>query len=140
MMLITNCDIMKFGERILTLENQKEVIEMEIIKPGDYFIQINYYWYGVTYTGSYDHMRYLIKREPSANLFYNSDERNNPDARMIAMVWPEPFTIEKTKPDLIMTEEFPFTDEGIEQLRQWINSQYDQHNFKLMEDTAYKKF
>ena len=34
---------------------------MEIIKEGDYFIQQNYYWYGVTYFGSYKNMRYMIK-------------------------------------------------------------------------------
>ena len=59
---------------------------MEIIKEGDYFIQQNYYWYGVTYFGSYKNMRYMIKREPSANLFYNSDERKNPDAKRIPVV------------------------------------------------------
>ena len=105
---------------------------MEIIKAGDYFIQINYYWYGVTYTGSYNHRRYLIKREPSANLFYNADERKNENAKMIGKVWPEPYSIDKTPPDKIISAEFPFTDDGIEQLRQWINEQYDINDFKSL--------
>ena len=103
---------------------------MEIIKESDYFIQQNYYWYGVTYFGSYKNMRYMIKREPSANLFYNSDERKNPDAKIIGKVWPEPNSLAKTKPELVITGEFPFTDEGIEELRKWINDQYDVNDFK----------
>ena len=102
---------------------------MEIIKEGEYYITLNYYWYGVTYYGSYKNMRFMIKREPSANLFYNSEERNNTDAKIVGKVWPEPFCLEKTKPELVITEENPFTEEGIEELRQWINNQYDKNDY-----------
>ena len=61
---------------------------------------------------------------------YEEFLEKNPDAKIVGKVWPEPNSLAKTKPELVITGEFPFTDEGIEELRKWINDQYDVNDFK----------
>ena len=100
---------------------------MEIIKKTDYWINnTKYYWYGNEYSGSYKGLRYRFHRYPKIDLYEKSNEkyRNDPDARFIACVWPEPYCYKTTLGTIIERKEFCFTPEGMEEARQWVNSKY----------------
>lgn len=65
------------------------------------------------FTGSNRGMRYCVKRV----------ERD--DISMLeASVCPGPFSVDKTRPDLFVRKEFPFTDEGRRQAVDWMNEEY----------------
>ncbi len=40
-------------------------------------------------------------------------------------LWPEPWCLEKTPPEQTETRDFPLTEEGLAQGRQWVEEQYD---------------
>ena len=109
---------------------------MEIIKRTDYWINnIIYYWHGEVFSGSYKGMRYHFHRYPMIDLFKNDNEkyRDDPNARFIACVWPEPYCYEATKSTLIEKKEFFFTPEGMEEARRWVNNKYDERRREFEE-------
>ena len=98
---------------------------MEAINKDAYFIKLKYHFYGQRLVSSYKNMRFIIHRKPLINIFDHPEEKDNPDAKIYGACWPEPFCYEATDPQLIESVEYPFTDEGIEKLREWLNDKYE---------------
>lgn len=86
--------------------------------------QLSYYYYGQPFFGSYLGMRYRLARDPLKNVYGKSKEEIE-DAKLTAMVWPEPYSFEFIKEEDIISNEFPFSAEGKTQAIQWLNEQYE---------------
>ena len=89
---------------------------------------LTHYEYGEAYFGSYRGMRYRVAREPFVDVhFLQGEARQEADAsaRLTATVWPEPFSYANTAPELMSRREFEFSEEGMESLAAWMNSEYE---------------
>lgn len=82
----------------------------------DEALNLNYYK-KTTFTGWMNPLRFLIKRE--------ENEENG--AYFHAWVWPGPYIFDQTDDSLKIDHTAPFTDEGKEQIVDWINEQYELH-------------
>ena len=63
------------------------------------------------FRGSYRGMRFQMQKA-------SRDE----ETILTVYAWPEPFTFDKTANELKISQEFPFTNEGLEQSVDWLNS------------------
>lgn len=72
------------------------------------------------FTGSYQGMRYLIKKDavPSPE-----DASGTLDV-FCATIWPGPYNFETTEDDKKTSSTFPFTPEGKQQVVDWLNEQW----------------
>ena len=66
------------------------------------------------YTGYYRGMRFCIKKVVQDEI-----------SMLEASVCPGPFSVDKTKPELFLKKEFPFTDEGRYEAVDWMNEEYE---------------
>lgn len=64
-------------------------------------------------TGSYQGMRYLLKKQKEET------------ARLIVMVWPQPYCSDVAPEELRQTTDFDFSEEGMQAAVQWLNEQYE---------------
>ena len=62
------------------------------------------------YTGSMDGMRYML--------------RSISKEEMTVYIWPEPYAFAKTDKELITEKNFPLTEEGIEEARNYLNDSF----------------
>lgn len=74
------------------------------------------------YTGSMKGMRYRVIREEEI---------------FRAAVYPEPYCYEATPEDKKIRKEFPFTEQGREEVIAWLNEQYEA-NQKIWEEAVNK--
>lgn len=85
-------------------------------------LSLNYYTYGQAFTGSEKGMRYrvVIQKE-------EKDEEGNvtKEKGLVASVWPEPFSYDQTPGEQIETKIFEFSEEGRENLVNWLNERYE---------------
>lgn len=65
------------------------------------------------FTGSYEGMRYLIKK----------DNEEDTDCFRV-FIWPGPYNFATTEETLKTSATFPFTPEGKHQVVQWMNEQW----------------
>lgn len=90
-------------------------------------LSLNFYNYGNPFTGSYRGMRYrIIKQKESKN---DEGEVLKP-LGLLVVLWPEPFSFEKTDDDLKQSRLFPFSQEGKEQAVDWMNEMYAAGDWK----------
>ena len=82
----------------------------------DDVLNLNYYK-KTSYTGWINGMRFLIKQE----------ETEEGAAIFHACVWPGPLIFSLTDDDLKTDFTAPFSDEGKQQVVDWINAQYEEH-------------
>ena len=82
----------------------------------DEVLNLNYYR-KTSYTGWINGMRFLIKREAPED----GDEISH------AWVWPGPLIFDLTDDDKKFDFTVPFSDEGKQQVVDWINTQYEEH-------------
>ena len=82
----------------------------------DEILNLNYYK-KTTYTGWMEGMRFLIRREAP----------EDGDAIFHAWVWPGPYIFNLTDDDRKFDATFPFTNEGKQQVVDWINSSFEEH-------------
>ncbi|MBR1814525.1 MAG: GNAT family acetyltransferase [Lachnospiraceae bacterium] len=61
------------------------------------------------FTGSFHGMRYRVEKT---------------DDGLLATVWPEPFNFEKTPGELKTSATFPFDEEGLSLVTEYLNNQY----------------
>lgn len=61
------------------------------------------------FTGSYQGMRYLIKKDEDV---------------FIATIWPGPYNFASTPDEQKTVASFPFTEEGKQQVVDWMNEQW----------------
>jgi hypothetical protein len=85
----------------------------------DEVLNLNYYK-KTSYTGWINGMRFLIKREAP----------EEGDAFFHAWVWPGPLIFSLTDDSLKTDFTAPFSNEGKQQVVDWINAQYEDHHTK----------
>lgn len=69
---------------------------------------LNYYKKS-TFTGGYRGMRYRIEKM---------------EQEFLATIWPEPYNFETTAEEKKERKQFPFSEEGREEIVQWLNQCY----------------
>lgn len=90
------------------------------IKPAQLF-GLGHYEYGEAYFGSFRGTRYRLALEPLRNVHFVAIADRDPGDRLLATVWPEPFSFQDTPEDQKSSESFPVTQEGYEAAVEWIN-------------------
>lgn len=85
---------------------------------------ITWYEHAQPYFGSHRGMRFRLARNPMENCFLTPADKKG-EAVFEAVVWPEPYCFEKTQDELKTMAEFPFDEEGKEQMIAWLNEQYE---------------
>ena len=83
---------------------------------SDEILNLNYYK-KTTYTGWMKGMRFLIKRETP----------EGEDAIFHVWVWPGPYIFSITPDEKKFDASFPFSNEGKQQVVDWINEQFSLH-------------
>ncbi len=63
------------------------------------------------FTGSSEGMRYRLEK----------DAASNSEPELLCTVWPEPYSYAATDPSLREEGRFPFSEEGLEEARKWMN-------------------
>lgn len=89
------------------------------------FFNLRHYEYGEALFGSHKGMRYRLAREPLANVFFTPVDQRDPEDRLLATIWPEPYAYAKTDPALMVSKKFEITEEGFDEAIAWINEQYE---------------
>ena len=92
------------------------------IKNEDSYL-LKYYEYGEAFYGSFRGMRYRLSRDPMEAVWFKSMEEKQ-SGKLVACIWPEPFSFDKTDESLKVYAEFPFTEEGKESMVEWLNQKY----------------
>lgn len=76
------------------------------------------------FTGSYQGMRYLIKKDSQPQ-----GDSTDAEPKLIdifrATLWPGPYNYETTPEEKKTTAAFPFTPEGKQQMVDWMNAQWE---------------
>lgn len=90
------------------------------IERGDIH-KFSYFHYGEAFYGSYRGMRYRIGIEPLENVFHSpQEERDKHKIKVYA--WAEPYGFAATEEKV--SEEFPYSEEGVLSAIDWLNEQY----------------
>lgn len=91
-------------------------------------LSLNYYNYGNPFTGSYQGMRYRIIKQKAVK----DDDGNTvqPEGFQVVL-WPEPFSFEKTDDTLKTVQLFPFSEEGKQQAVNWMNEFWKAGEWKI---------
>lgn len=82
-------------------------------------LTFNYYSYGKPYTGSFNGKRYRIIKVTEG-----SQEEKNEISYLKLWIYPEPFSFENTDESQMETAVFDFTQEGYDQLLQYLNDYF----------------
>lgn len=83
-------------------------------------LSFSHYKKGKAYTGSQKGMRYRIQKKETEG-----------EAKFYVWVWPEPFCFEKTDKEQLTETQFPFSEEGYEQVMAFLNSQYESRDWNF---------
>lgn len=84
-----------------------------------------YFDYGKAFYGSYRGMRYRIAREPLEWVFSKSEEEKAA-GNIRAYVWPEPYAFEITEDDKKEFKDFPYSEKGVMEAVDYLNSVWEQ--------------
>ena len=71
------------------------------------------------FTGSHKGMRYRVELQGE-----------KPDFKLKATVWAEPYAYDYTDDDKKTAEEFEYSQDGMNQVTDWLNEQYNQHDWR----------
>lgn len=79
------------------------------------------------YTGSYQGMRYMMKKKTIKEKIVDEQgqEKENKKDSLLVYTWPEPLSFAKTDSSKIITQEFAFSQEGKEEAVKWLNEFYE---------------
>lgn len=80
-----------------------------------------HYEYGEAYYGSCGELRYRIGREPLANVHFTPADKRG-EATLRAVSWRGPLGYAATPQDRKTVRDFPFSEEGLQQAADWLNS------------------
>lgn len=88
-------------------------------------LSYNFYTYKQPFSGSYRGMRYRIVRleKPVPE---DAPEGTKPEKVFSACVWPEPYAYDATPKEEMTFAEFPFDEEGHEQVVAWLNEKWEE--------------
>lgn len=104
----TLCHFAEFWYNTINFQRRHDMIQNEDV------LNMNFYQ-KETFTGSYQGMRYLIKK--------SSNEEQ--DVFQV-FSWPGPYNFASTSDDLKTSATFPFTPEGKQQVVDYLNEQWQQ--------------
>ena len=94
-----------------------------VVNSQDLYL-LSHYEYGEAFYGSVSGMNYRVNRNPMEFVKFSTPEEKA-DATLIAYIWPGPKNFAKTDPEKIYSKEFPYSDEGKDELAAWISEQYE---------------
>ena len=97
-----------FAEKVTCMITNNDILNM------------NFYQKEI-FTGSYEGMRYLIKKDTAAD---GEDTSAGSTPVFRATIWPGPYNFASTADDKKASADFPFTPEGKEQVVDWLNEQW----------------
>lgn len=83
-------------------------------------LSLEYYRYGGTFTGSFSGMRYRVER-------IGEEE----EYKFFVHAWEEPYNYETTEKDKMKEIEFPFSEEGAQQVVDWLNGLHENGEYKV---------
>ena len=76
---------------------------------------------------SFQGMRYQVEQaQTEGGSSEASDEEKEPERVLRVTVWPEPFCFEKTSEERKTVQDFPYSEEGLDQVYDWLCQVYDQ--------------
>lgn len=87
--------------------------------------RLKYYEYGEAFHGSFKGMRYKLARNPQEVVWFCSQE-DKEKGQLEATIWPEPFSFENTSDDKKTSKQFPFTEDGKNEMVDWLNTMYEE--------------
>ena len=85
---------------------------------------LTHYYYGEAFFGSCQGMRYRVAADPLKRM--RPDKPVPEDVRLVATVWPEPWSWAGTEEQEKKSESFPFSPEGLDQVADWLNTCYEE--------------
>ena len=81
-----------------------------------------HYEYGEAYYGSCRGLRFRIAREPLESVHFTpADKRGQATLRVV--LWPGPFGYAATAEENKTVQDFPFSEEGLQQAAAWLDRQ-----------------
>lgn len=89
---------------------------------GEDILSLNFYNYGNPFTGSYKGMRYRVIKQKEVR---NDAGEVVQEQGLLVVLWPEPFSFEKTDDAVKQSRLFPFSEEGKVQAVAWLNERYE---------------
>lgn len=87
---------------------------------------LTHYEYGEAYYGSYHGMRFRIAREPLENVHFTPPDKRG-EATLRVVVWPEPKGYKSVPEQEKTIEDFPVTEEGLQQAADYLNKYHEEH-------------
>jgi hypothetical protein len=81
------------------------------------------YYKKEAFTGSDAGMRYMLRKK----------EQEDAPVLLEAIVWPQPFSFEKTPDDQKVAETFTFDEEGIEKAITWLNGIHEERKDEFIQ-------
>lgn len=82
-----------------------------------------HYEYGEAFFGSWKGMRYRVALEPLKNIHFTPPDKRGPLALRVD-VWPEPYSFAKTPDEEKIREDFPFEEESMQKIADWLNEAF----------------
>ncbi|MCR5283611.1 MAG: hypothetical protein K6E18_09590 [Lachnospiraceae bacterium] len=74
------------------------------------------------YPGSDTGIRYMFRSVTVTN-----EESGEEEKIMRVFLWPEPYCLTKTDPELVVQRDFPLTEDGKREAVDWINREHAEH-------------
>lgn len=96
---------------------------MKKIQDTDIY-KLNYFTYNKAFSGSIETMRYRIICEPPYNSRQKLEEQ--PELHLLAAVYPQPYCWEETAEDKKEYKKFAFSEEGRQEMIDWLNEKLEQ--------------
>lgn len=94
-----------------------------VVKSEDLYL-LSHYEYGEAFYGSVSGMNYRVNRNPMKFVKFEKAEVKN-NATLIAYIWPGPKNFVSTDEEKIYQKEFPYSEEGKDQMAAWISEEYE---------------
>ena len=97
---------------------------------GKDLFSIAHYEYGEAYFGSLQGMRFRVAREPLEDVHYTPPEKRGA-CTLLASVWPEPDSYRSAPDHAVISKNFPFTQEGLDQAVEWLNEIHESGSYAI---------
>lgn len=81
-----------------------------------------FYKKGAVLKASFQGMRYQVEMV-----------KEEEESHLLATIWPEPYCFEKTPEEEKEAKEFPATEEGLDEVHQWLTHSYDNQKERWQE-------
>jgi len=85
------------------------------------------YYKKTSFTGSDGEMRYKIEKQEVETEDSQTGEAKK-EKYLVAYTWPGPYAFFQTDDSLKLSKQFPFTNEGLTQVTEYLNSKISEYN------------